>query len=209
MVLVGNAAHLARHGSNDTVALEPQHGSRYGARSRIFTLSSIVTGALDISAGPICGRVMNADMAPTAAQVLTKSWFLMATHVIQSTEPSSSITLGHQEATDQGPDSGHQCDLWWQHGSETSAQIQAVEEPPTQTWSLTTAHTGCHHGPSWHHSLPRLEWTSNANLTLGGIPDPGYPLSHPWLQESRKSTHTLAAVGPQTQTHPMAVIVHQ
>lgn len=85
MVLVGNAAHLDRHGSNDTVALKPQHGSRYGARSRIFTLSSIVTGALDISAGPICGRDMDADMAPTAAQVPTKSWFLMAAHVIQST----------------------------------------------------------------------------------------------------------------------------
>ena len=62
MVPVGDAAHLDRHGSNDTVALEPQLGS---------TLSSIVIGALDISAGPTA-----------AGQVQTKFWFLVAAHVV-------------------------------------------------------------------------------------------------------------------------------
>lgn len=163
MVPVGNAAHLDRYGSNDTVALEPEHGSRYRARSQTFTLSSIVTGAFDRTSAQV----------PSAAGTWMQTWPPQQLRSKQSPgsrwqpmlfslyEPSSSITLGHQER----PDSGYQCDLWWQHGSETSAQIQAVDELQTQIWSLTTAQTACHHGPSWHHRLPISEWTSDANLT--------------------------------------------
>lgn len=56
IALGGTASSLEWHGPNSNLVLEPIHDSGFGSRSQTFTLPSMVTGAQEISADPVCGR---------------------------------------------------------------------------------------------------------------------------------------------------------
>ena len=56
IALGGTASYSDRHGPNSSLVLEPTHDSGCGSRSQAFTLPSMVTGAQEISADPVCGR---------------------------------------------------------------------------------------------------------------------------------------------------------
>lgn len=124
--------HLNKHGSNDIVTLEPPHGPRCRSRSWVPALPLMVTGASNIGTGPVCVRAMDLGQA-------LRLWPQVLVHVTQvCMGPGMAQSLSTKKATDGEPDSGNQCGLWTQHGTQTSAQTQDALGPWAQTWSLVT-----------------------------------------------------------------------
>lgn len=116
MVLVGSA------GPNSSMALKPTHGSRCGPRSWASALLLILTGALDISAGPGCGRAIDPDMPVATVQAIWMPWTKVVAHVIQvCMGPSATQPSCTKKTTGGGPDPGQQCGLGWQHWLHTLA----------------------------------------------------------------------------------------
>ena len=74
----GSTGHLEWLEPSGILALESPHMARFGPRSRIYVLPLMVIGALNISADPVFGRVINSDMALDGVQARTMPWTWLA-----------------------------------------------------------------------------------------------------------------------------------